>query len=123
MFFGALFGLLGVALGAFGAHGLAVHLSAQGVTPVWEKAVLYQLVHSLGLIALSGLSIGGTHLIWIRRCWVFGVIVFSGSLYILCLSGFKWMGAITPIGGIALLAGWGLLLKESLGRKSCPSAK
>ena len=99
----AILGATGVALGAFGAHALKATLEASGRTDTWETAVFYHLVHALALLVLSTQPS-------MRRstfyCFVGGVAVFSGSLYLLCLSGLNWLGAITPIGGICLIAGW-----------------
>ena len=99
----AILGATGVALGAFGAHALKAMLEANDRIDTWETAVFYHLVHSLALLILSTQPS-------MRRstfyCFVGGVAVFSGSLYILCLSGLNWLGAITPIGGICLIAGW-----------------
>lgn len=96
----AALGLLGVALGAFGAHGLKDLLLANGRLDVWQTAVLYQLVH-----AVASLWAAGRHptVVWI---WTAGVIIFSGSLYLLAVTNIKWLGAITPIGGLLFLAGW-----------------
>ncbi len=99
----AIVGFLGVALGAFGAHGLQDHLRELGTLPVWEKAVLYQMVHAVVMLALAlrpPLARGP----WGLFCA--GVTIFSGSLYVLAFTGMKWLGAITPIGGICLLGGW-----------------
>ena len=99
----AILGATGVALGAFGAHALKAMLEANDRIDTWETAVFYHLVHSLALLILSTQPS-------MRRstfyCFVVGVAVFSGSLYLLCLSGLNWLGAITPIGGICLIAGW-----------------
>ena len=99
----AILGATGVALGAFGAHALKAMLEANDRTDTWETAVFYHLIHSLALLILSTQPS-------MRRstfyCFVGGVAVFSGSLYLLCLSGLNWLGAITPIGGICLVAGW-----------------
>ena len=99
---------LAVALGAFAAHGLKARLSPEMLT-IFEVGVRYQFYHGL---ALLGLSLGGERLWsspWASRAglaWVVGVAVFSGSLYLLALSGLRWLGAITPLGGIAFLLGW-----------------
>lgn len=96
----AISGFLGVALGAFGAHGLRDLLAAEGTTAVWNTAVLYQLVHAVaGLFAASRLPV----VTWV---WTAGIAIFSGSLYILALTGIKWLGMITPIGGVLFLIGW-----------------
>lgn len=108
-----LLGFLGVGAGAFGAHGLRGVLSER-MLEVYQTAVLYHLVHALavGLVAMVALS--GASGPWARRagiCFVGGVIVFSGSLYLLSMTGTGWLGAITPLGGVLLLLGWlGMLM-------------
>lgn len=102
----AVLGFLGVALGAFGAHALAEHLEAAGRVATWNTAVLYHLLHAVALLALS---VGKPHAFPVCFLWIAGVVVFSGSLYVLCLTGVTWWGAITPLGGLAFLAGWGWL--------------
>jgi uncharacterized membrane protein YgdD (TMEM256/DUF423 family) len=104
---GSLSGFLGVALGAFGAHALKGRLEAD-LLATFEVGVRYQMYHALALLA-----VGWAHTRWpgavlTASGWLFvaGTIVFSGSLYALSLSGMRWLGAITPIGGVALLAGW-----------------
>ena len=99
----AAFGFLAVALGAFGAHGLKTILVQNGRTDNWETAVLYHLVHSVVMLALSSRE---TLSIWAWRLFAAGVVIFSGSLYALALSNVKILGAITPIGGVCLLGGW-----------------
>jgi len=108
-----LLGFTGVALGAFGAHLLKETLTASGSLPTWQTAVLYQLVHSVALLALGGWP--GTSRLrpWIARCWTAGIVLFSGSLYWLALGGPKLLGPITPIGGLALLGGWMLVVVSS----------
>ncbi len=106
-----LLGFLGVALGAFGAHALKDILAARGSTDIWHTAVLYQLVHSVALLALCGwreMPVGLQK--WTARCWAGGVVLFSGSLYWLALGGPKFLGPVTPLGGIGLLAGWVLVV-------------
>ena len=104
----AALGFTGVALGAFGAHGLRDRLGP-GMIEVYRTGVLYQLVHALAALAVA---VGAAR---IRRAtavvalFAAGVVVFSGSLYLLALTGTGMFGAITPIGGLALLAGWALL--------------
>ena len=98
----SLLGFTGVALGAFGAHALKETLHAHGTTATWQTAVLYQLIHAVALLAYPGWS-------WAGRCWIAGVVMFSGSLYWLALGGPKFLGPVTPLGGIALLLGWVLL--------------
>jgi len=102
-----LLGFVGVSLGAFGAHGLKATLEAGGQLKTWEKAVFYQMVHAVALLALalagrplpSAGKIGG--------CWIAGVVCFSGSLYWLALGGpVKLLWPVTPLGGLLLLGGW-----------------
>jgi uncharacterized membrane protein YgdD (TMEM256/DUF423 family) len=106
----ALLGLLGVALGAFGAHALKPALEAHGSVETWKTAVLYQLVHAVALLALAGWrdahgGAGGR----IAAFWTAGVVLFSGSLYWLALGGPRFLGPITPLGGVAFLVGWASL--------------
>ncbi|MBM3810085.1 MAG: DUF423 domain-containing protein [Acidimicrobiia bacterium] len=117
---GALLLALAVALGAFGAHGLKDRLDAYS-TGIWEKAVFYHFIHALGLVvvpllARSGMiepSQGG------RVCLLLlaGIVLFSGSLYVLALSGVPVLGAVTPFGGLSVIAAW-LLLAYALFQKS-----
>ncbi len=105
---GCIFAFLGVAAGAFGAHSLKGRLDPEMLT-VFETAVRYQIYHSIALVlvGLAGFRFptAGLHL----SGWLFaaGIVLFSGSLYVLALSGVRWMGAITPLGGVAFLGGWG----------------
>jgi uncharacterized membrane protein YgdD (TMEM256/DUF423 family) len=107
----AVFGLTGVALGAFGAHGLAAKLAASGMTNAWESAARYQMLHALALFGAAvwlrsaGDQAGG-FMAWASRCWSVGILLFSGSLYWLALGGPKWLGPVTPLGGVAFLVGW-----------------
>jgi uncharacterized membrane protein YgdD (TMEM256/DUF423 family) len=96
-------GALGVGLGAFGAHGLRGLLERNGTAATWETAVLYHLVHAAVLLALalSGRGLRGPF-----HCILAGIVIFSGSLYILSVTNMRWLGAITPIGGLSMLAGW-----------------
>ena len=109
----AVLGGLGVAIGAFGAHGLRAMLEASGRFDTFETAVRYQFYHALALLGvgvllqlrpeLRGLGLVG----WL---WLGGVILFSGSLYTLCFTGITKLGAVAPIGGLLLIGGWiGLL--------------
>ncbi|HKI50960.1 MAG TPA: DUF423 domain-containing protein [Geothermobacteraceae bacterium] len=107
---GALNGFLGVALGAFGAHGLEGTLDPE-LLRVWNKAVDYQQLHALGLL-LVGVLLRFENCRRIRLagwCLLIGVLLFSGSLYALALSGIRPLGAVTPFGGVSFLLGWGLL--------------
>ena len=103
----SLLGFTGVALGAFGAHALKETLAANGTTTTWQTAVLYHLIHAVALVALPGWP-------WVGRCWIAGVLLFSGSLYWLALGGPKFLGPVTPLGGLALLLGWALLAWRAL---------
>jgi uncharacterized membrane protein YgdD (TMEM256/DUF423 family) len=107
---GAVFALLGVALGAFGAHGLRATLSPADLA-TFETGVRYQMYHAFGLVVVA----------WATSRWdgasvhvagwffVVGILIFSGSLYTLVLTGQRWMGAVTPLGGLCFLVGWALL--------------
>lgn|SRR5690349_20824692 len=102
-------GFLGVALGAFGAHGLK-----QKVTPellaIYNTGVLYHLIHGVALLALALFgSATGRAITWPAALWVAGIVLFSGSLYVLALTGVKQLGAVTPLGGLCFLAGWVLV--------------
>ncbi len=103
----AAFGLIGVALGAFGAHGLAETLERNETQAVWETAAFYLMVHTVALLALAAAHRASR---WVTGLWVGGMLIFSGSLFLLAVTNAKWLGAITPIGGTALIAGWALLL-------------
>src|SRR5262245_2555379 len=102
----AVLGFLAVALGAFGAHGLKEVLARNDTAAIWQTAVLYHLVHSVMLFIVS----------WREPvpaapwfAFVIGIVLFSGSLYVLGLTGLRWLGAITPFGGVGFLVGWGWL--------------
>ncbi|HLK14433.1 MAG TPA: DUF423 domain-containing protein [Fimbriimonadaceae bacterium] len=111
---GALFGLLSVALGAMGAHALRDRLTPQDLT-TFETAARYQMYHALALLAVALLAgrVEDKRVFAAGWCFVAGVLVFSGSLYALALTGVKALGAITPLGGVAFMAGWGLLALAS----------
>jgi uncharacterized membrane protein YgdD (TMEM256/DUF423 family) len=104
---GAIFMALGVLLGAFGAHALKKILSSE-MLAVYQTGVEYQFYHALGLllVGLTGFQIESKWIRWSGILLVAGIILFSGSLYVLALSGIKGFGAITPIGGISFVAGW-----------------
>ena len=109
----ALFGALGVAIGAFGAHALHDALVRAGRLDTFETAVRYQFYHALALLAIGVLwaarpelrALGTTGALWAG-----GIVVFSGSLYALCFTGITKLGAVAPIGGLLLLGGWVSLL-------------
>ena len=105
---GSLFMFAGVLLGAFGAHAFKASLSEEG-RAVWRTAVLYHLVHGLALLAVGWLATLRPQSALIDRAgWLFilGVVLFSGSLYLLSVTGVRKLGIITPFGGLAFLAGW-----------------
>ncbi|MBK8096339.1 MAG: DUF423 domain-containing protein [Planctomycetes bacterium] len=107
---GAAFAGLAVAAGAFGAHAMK-HLPAADLD-IWEKAARYQMYHALGLLACGALGHAGHAVANIRfAAWSFltGIALFSGSLYLLVATGQRWLGAVTPFGGVAFLLGWGAL--------------
>jgi uncharacterized membrane protein YgdD (TMEM256/DUF423 family) len=101
----ALFGASAVALGAFGAHGLKALLAANQTLEVWHTASLYHLLHAVVLLWAAGRSLA-------FRLFACGILVFSGSLYLLAVTGLKWLGAVTPLGGLLLIAGWLALLRR-----------
>ena len=103
---GAVLMFLGIALGAFGAHGLEKTLAENGRLDTWQTAVFYHLIHGLAVWTLGYVAPGRRK---VAYCFVSGVVVFSGSLYLLSLTNILWLGAITPIGGLLFLAGWGVL--------------
>ena len=103
----AFFGFTGVALGAFAAHGLKSRLSEKYLD-VFHTGVTYQLVHTLALlgVALLAAQLQSRLVTWAGLCFAVGIVLFSGSLYLLTMSGIAKLGMITPIGGVAFLAGW-----------------
>ena len=98
---------LAVGLGAFGAHALKANLESHGMLDVWNKAVLYHFLHAIALVALTLHGTGNR-----VACFLIlgGIVFFSGSLYAMALTNVRWLGAITPIGGLCFLAGWAWLL-------------
>jgi uncharacterized membrane protein YgdD (TMEM256/DUF423 family) len=114
----ALLMALAVILGAFGAHGLRSRLDAYSMG-VYERAVFYHFLHALGMLIASTLPRAGllsqSAGAWVCALLLAGVLIFSGSLYILAVSGMRWLGAITPIGGLSFIAAW-LLLAAALWR-------
>ena len=103
---GAAFCFLAVALGAFGAHALKSIIERNEMVDVWNKAVFYHFIHAIAIFALavSGTTQRGAS-------WLFcaGICLFSGSLYTMALTNLRWMGAVTPLGGLCFLAGWAWL--------------
>jgi uncharacterized membrane protein YgdD (TMEM256/DUF423 family) len=116
----ALNGFLAVALGAFGAHGLKQRLSAD-MLAVYQTGVQYHFYHTFALLAvallllhlpLNNISLSNS-LRWSGILFTVGIVIFSGSLYVLSITGIRWLGAITPLGGVAFLAGWLLLARAA----------
>jgi uncharacterized membrane protein YgdD (TMEM256/DUF423 family) len=101
---------IAVSAGAFGAHGLKQILDAE-MLAIWHTAVTYQMIHALGMFAIALLmsKFSPQLLSWAGSAMFIGIVIFSGSLYALTLSGVRILGAITPIGGLGFLAGWLLL--------------
>jgi uncharacterized membrane protein YgdD (TMEM256/DUF423 family) len=111
LLFAALSGFLSVGLGAFAAHGLRGSLAPR-LMNAFETGVSYQMQHSLALLFVGVLSlVWGRHwaLDYASYAFMLGIVLFSGSLYLLALTGWKWPGPITPLGGLSFLAGWVLL--------------
>jgi uncharacterized membrane protein YgdD (TMEM256/DUF423 family) len=109
----AVFGFLAVALGAFGAHALKARLDPAALE-IWRTAALYHLVHAVAMLAVA---LGGARVRWgTIVCGLFtaGIAVFGGTLYLLAATGVRWLGAITPIGGLAFMAGWVVLAAGGL---------
>lgn len=104
---GAILAVVAVGLGAFGAHGLRDRLSADSLM-VFQTGVQYEMYHALGLVAVAYAAgrWGGPFTTWAGVLFVAGIVLFSGSLYLLSLTGARTFGPITPIGGLAFLAGW-----------------
>ena len=100
---GALLAAAGVALGAFGAHGLRALLTVEALG-WWQTAVQYQMWHAIGLLAIAALSAQPIRVP--ASLLAAGTLIFSGSLYVMALTDARWLGAITPIGGVLMIAGW-----------------
>lgn len=104
---GALSAAIAVGAGAFGAHALRARLSPD-LLVIFETGARYQMYHALGLLAVAWAAARwpGGAAVWAGWCFVAGTVLFSGSLYLLALTGIRWLGAVTPLGGVAFLAGW-----------------
>jgi uncharacterized membrane protein YgdD (TMEM256/DUF423 family) len=98
---------LAVALGAFGAHSLRSTLEMRGTLEVWNKAVLYHFIHAIALLVLALYGMVNRGAWWLLFA---GIILFSGSLYAIALTNLRWLGPVTPLGGLCFLAGWILLI-------------
>ena len=106
-----------VAIGAFGAHGLQGRLDAYSMT-IYERAVFYHFFHALGILIVAGLIATGklpqASGVWVCRLLLAGIVLFSGSLYALALTGQRMLGAITPFGGVSFIAAWVVLAVTAL---------
>lgn len=116
---GAIFGCLAVAFGAFGAHALKEKFAEKRYEKTWETGTQYHMYHALAIVFVGMLShdalLGASaQLSWAVYCFIAGIVLFSGSLYVLSVTGIKKLGAITPIGGVFFLAGWVLLALATL---------
>ncbi len=110
----AAMGFLAVALGAFGAHGLKQVLEQNQTLETWKTAALYHLAHAVMLVMLA------LRRPLLRGPWVsflIGIVIFSGSLYVLAVTNLKWLGAIAPVGGLSLMVGWGWLMVAGDGKQ------
>ena len=117
-----LFGTTGIALGALGTHTLAAFLTERGTTHMWDTAVHYQLLHAIALLGAatwqrSAKGAAGSRMGWAVRCWSAGIWLFSGSLYGLAAGGPRWLGSFTPLGGIALMAGWACVVAAAFSKE------
>lgn len=113
---GALAALLAVMAGAFGAHGLRAMVSERALE-VFQTGATYQMYHGLALIAaalMPALGLQPRLLAVACAFWLLGIVLFSGSLYLLALSGIHWLGPVTPVGGVCFMIGWGLLATAAL---------
>lgn len=110
---GAILLALAVAIGAFGAHGLRARLDSLGTAGTYEKAVFYHFIHAMGVLVVSILPKTGTFaensVDWVCGLLLVGIILFSGSLYVLAITGNRILGAITPLGGVSFILAWLLL--------------
>ena len=111
-------GFLAVALGAFGAHGLKPLLASNGTVEMWEKAVFYHFIHTVVLLVLAQKQPVARGAFWL---FFIGILIFSGSLYVLALAKVHWLVFVTPFGGVSLLAGWVALWRNI--KHQAPNAK
>ena len=117
-----LLGATGVVLGAFGAQALQSFLAERNTAQVWDIAVRDQLFHAAALLGAaawqqSATGAAASRTGWAARCWSAGIVLFSGSLYGIAVGGPRWLGPITPLGGVALIAGWGCVIAAALAKK------
>lgn len=105
---GAIVMLVAVALGAFGAHILEPQIGEKAIG-TYETGVHYHMIHGIAMILAAfaaGLGLDRKRLLWANRLFLAGIILFSGSLYLLAITGWKWLGPITPLGGVSFIVGW-----------------
>lgn len=119
-------GLTAVTLGAFGAHALKQVLIERGMTVAWETGSRYHLMHTVAVLGIAAWLRGAAEetsraLPWAVRLWCAGTLLFSGSLYWLAVGGPRWLGPVTPLGGVALIAGWLLVLGSALSKRRVAS--
>jgi uncharacterized membrane protein YgdD (TMEM256/DUF423 family) len=115
---GGLLAFLAVMAGAFGAHGLRGLVSERGLE-VFQTAVTYQMYHAIALVlvaVLSALGLPRKLLAWAAGFYLAGILLFSGSLYLLVLTEIRWIGPITPLGGVCFMVGWALLIASGINR-------
>lgn len=107
----SILGISAVVSGAFGAHALKNELAAKEMTQTWQTACLYHLIHALAVlvVAVAAGSTGSARYRGAVLAWLAGVLLFSGSLYGLALGGPRWLGPVTPLGGVAFIVGWALI--------------
>ena len=127
IFAAALLGAVAVMAGALGAHGLEAHLSPAELT-TYRTAVRYLAWHALGLLGLATLGRQGFSALWTARLWLVGSLLFSGSIFLLVLdqlwgAAWSWLGPVTPLGGLLLIAGWVLLAVKALQQMRAAQAK
>jgi uncharacterized membrane protein YgdD (TMEM256/DUF423 family) len=113
----ALMGLLAVGLGAFGAHGLKEILARNETAAIWEKAAFYHFIHAVMLFILAART-PLPRLSWFS--FLIGILIFSGSLYLLAVTNARWLGAITPFGGVSFMIGWVCLMLSAGKRETGP---
>ena len=123
-FFAAgLFGAAGVGLGALGAHALEPFLTERGMAHAWDTGARYHIIHAVALLAVAvwlqnAQGAAARRASWAARCWVIGITLFSGSLYGLAVGGPRWLGPVTPLGGVALLAGWAFVAAAAFAKEA-----
>jgi len=108
-------GLLAVVLGAFGAHGPKNLLAQNGTAAIWETAVFYHFIHAVMLFILAERKTFPAVAWW---SFLAGIVIFSGSLYLFAVTNARWLGAVTPVGGLSFIVGWGALLVSARPQKN-----